>query len=715
MGSTRRNFLQNISMMGTLPFIHVNTLRDIREQSPTPPAKTYGNVIEPPEDAANWPEFRKEIQQWRELARKDLKYTGASYQDPAFQWANQNYTCGFLMMYDLEFYDPKSAKYTIHKIIERGVREFGGYDSVVLWHAYPRIGIDERNQFDFYRDMPGGLEGVKKVVDEFREKKIRVFINYNPWDVSTRREPKSDIDGLIEIVDAIGADGIFLDTMKKATEDFREKLDKVKPGIALEGELAAELEILPTHHLSWAQWFEDKYVPGILRNKWYERKHMQHQIMRWNRDHTSELHLAWMNGSGMMIWENVFGQWIAWSGRDKSILRTMLPIQRRYHQHFISENWTPLVNTEIDGIFASLWESKGVRLWTLINRHEREISGDLLKVNHSEGYVYFDLVAGKELVPEKNDSSVALKGSIHPRSVGCVISGKRKDLGNDLVGFLAIMSNINKEYNTDQGFPAMAPDLKAVKPTVLNKPMDLGQMVEIKPVTIAQTYEFMTRECGTLTSYPELRVGPLGKPLIFQRAAHIPHLAIDVTPVTNKQYYTFIQATGYHPAEKHNFLKHWRDGKPPSGKENHPVVHVDLDDARAYAFWAGKRLPRETEWQFAAQGYDQLTYPWGKELKDNCFNKGNDTTAVDAFPLGKSPFGCLDMCGNTWEMTESEYADKYNRFFILKGGSYFNATGSMWYTAGGPQPSAVATKFLLLYPGVDRCSTIGFRCVKDLA
>jgi len=310
---------------------------------------------------------------------------------------------------------------------------------------------------------------------------------------------------------------------------------------------------------------------------------------------------------------------------------------------------------------------------------------------------------------------MALKGSIHPRSVGCVISGKRKDLGNDLVGFLAIMSNIKKEYNMDQGFPAMAPDLKAVKPTVLNKPMDLGQMVEIKPVTIAQTYEFMTRECGTLTSYPELRVGPLGKPLIFQRAAHIPHLVIDVTPVTNKQYYTFIQATGYRPAEKHNFLKHWRDGKPPSGKENHPVVHVDLDDARAYAFWAGKRLPRETEWQFAAQGYDQLTYPWGKELKDNCFNKGNDTTAVDAFPLGKSPLGCLDMCGNTWEMTESEYADKYNRFCILKGGSYFHATGSMWYTAGGPQPSAVATKFLLLYPGVDRCSTIGFRCVKDLA
>ena len=78
----------------------------------------------------------------------------------------------------------------------------------------------------------------------------------------------------------------------------------------LEGEGALPLANVHDYLMSWAQWFPDSYVPGVLRNKWFERRHMQHQINRWDRDHTSELHRAWMNGSGMMIWENVFGSWV---------------------------------------------------------------------------------------------------------------------------------------------------------------------------------------------------------------------------------------------------------------------------------------------------------------------------------------------------------------------------------------------------------------------
>ena len=98
-------------------------------------------------------------------------------------------------------------------------KEFGGYDGVVLWHAYPRIGIDERNQFDFYRDMPGGLEGLKDVVDRFHKLGVKVFINYNPWDTGTRKDGKSDIDALVDILKATNADGIFLDTLNEL-EDY---------------------------------------------------------------------------------------------------------------------------------------------------------------------------------------------------------------------------------------------------------------------------------------------------------------------------------------------------------------------------------------------------------------------------------------------------------------------------------------------------------------
>ena len=90
MGSTRRNFLKNISILGTFPFVDIDTLRTIREQppAPSPVAESYGNVIEAPEDTAKWQEFRKELHVWRESKRKELNYTGASYKDPSFHWAS---------------------------------------------------------------------------------------------------------------------------------------------------------------------------------------------------------------------------------------------------------------------------------------------------------------------------------------------------------------------------------------------------------------------------------------------------------------------------------------------------------------------------------------------------------------------------------------------------------------------------------------------------
>ena len=124
-------------------------------------------------------------------------------------------------------------------------------------------------------------------------------------------------------------------------------------------------------------------------------------------------------------------------------------------------------------------------------------------------------------------------------------------------------------------------------------------------------------------------------------------------------------------------------------------------------------MPNEFEWQYAAQGSKALAYPWGNEMQPNRCNQNTNgqTTPVKSFPEGKSPFGCYDMCGNTWELTESEHNDGRTRFVMLKGGSCFKAKGSHWYTDGG---NGFRAKMLLLWPGLDRCSTIGFRCAVDL-
>ena len=86
---------------------------------------------------------------------------------------------------------------------------------------------------------------------------------------------------------------------------------------------------------------------------------------------------------------------------------------------------------------------------------------------------------------------------------------------------------------------------------------------------------------------------------------------MDKYPVTNAEFKKFLDASHYHPQNDLNFLRDWKNGTYPDGWANKPVTWVSLEDARAYAKWAGKRLPHEWEWQYAAQGTDGRAYPWG--------------------------------------------------------------------------------------------------------
>ena len=167
---------------------------------------------------------------------------------------------------------------------------------------------------------------------------------------------------------------------------------------------------------------------------------------------------------------------------------------------------------------------------------------------------------------------------------------------------------------------------------------------------------------------------------------------ITVTPITNAEYAAFVARTGHrapdvdpvtwagygliHPFQRTR--RHaWTGGRPPEGRDDHPVVMVSHDDAHAYAAWlsaetgARWRLPTEDEWEKAARGIDGRWFPWGNAFDPERLNSHDrgpfDTTEVGRFPLGASPHGMLDAAGQVFEWTATA-ADR--KRFIVKGGSW---------------------------------------------
>jgi formylglycine-generating enzyme required for sulfatase activity len=187
---------------------------------------------------------------------------------------------------------------------------------------------------------------------------------------------------------------------------------------------------------------------------------------------------------------------------------------------------------------------------------------------------------------------------------------------------------------------------------------------------------------------------------------------IDRHPVTNAQYKAFVDAAHYPPPSSPD----WEDAAVKPSRAALPVTGVSLSDAAAYAKWAGKRLPREAEWEKAARGIDGRLFPWGNDWDPNlCEASGPDTAetvAVGPVPGGQSPYGASDMAGNVQEWT----ADPLKPYPAADPqGLLFKAGEQAVRGATHQEPIFVlrmVTRRAGLVPTA-REPTLGFRCAQD--
>jgi formylglycine-generating enzyme required for sulfatase activity len=184
---------------------------------------------------------------------------------------------------------------------------------------------------------------------------------------------------------------------------------------------------------------------------------------------------------------------------------------------------------------------------------------------------------------------------------------------------------------------------------------------------------------------------------------------VDMTEVTTADYGACVQAGCCTPPATGGLCNYG-----VSAKDEHPVNCVDWYQADAYCGWANKRLPTEEEWEYVARRPDGRAYPWGAPApvlgtgQQLCFSQSG-TCSVNAFPLGTTEDGVLDMAGNVWEWTATQYCGAYgsnvcatdNR--AVRGGSYIDTDdvvfrGAYRYFNGAARGS--------------RFENFGFRCVR---
>lgn len=684
--------------------------------------------ISAPENPEEWQQWREKLKNWRETKLKELGKP--LYDSNSQSWASEAYSQGFIMLWDNELIDHKTGEWKVESLLDRADRDFGGYDLVVLWNNYPLSGIDNRHQIAYFDELPGGRQALAKAVSLFHQRGVRVLIDHKPWVKGVPEGYTCIEDALIELAKYCNLDGFFLDCQDGPSDYFRKTVqEKLGADKIFISEAPARLDPFGNEIASWQQMTDDSAAPGIYRNRWLDRNQIVYESRRYFHDPIKEIQRAWMNGGGFVVWENVFGYWAEYSERCKSWLRLMFPAQRFFSEFFIKGEWNPHVGGgTVNGIYVTEWKLEDKTLWTAVNRRGHTIEKTIFKVPAKFASRYFDVISGQEYrIVEEKDGYVSLAGWFERDGLAGILA--IQNLSAELNEF--IQKQRERFGNADWTvLPWKGEHRKTTLPHILVSPIKTSSnnkisnspnipknMVRIPDFDGWMVTRYRMRECGYIAgAIDELHVyDAFEKVCTYSRKATVKNVAIDIFPVTNSDFLEFLNATGYKPKDNRNFLKHWVNGKPRPGEERHPVVYVSFEDARAYAEWAGKRLPTEEEWQAAAHNPSKGEWPWGAEPPQGRCNSGsNGTTPVDAFPNGRSHCGAWDMSGNVWEMTESERTDGHTRYRIIKGGGWYYVDNSFWLFDTGARPADWGAKQILLCEAWDRCSTIGFRCVKDL-
>ena len=192
-----------------------------------------GSTACTPEDHQQW---LADVAHWRNERRVRIGYDPSRYELSALRWTQSSFIQPQMMVHDRFFYDAVAHRYTVDRYVDDTIERYGGIDAVLIWPTYPNMGIDNRNQHDMIRSMPGGLPAVRQMIADFHRRGVRVLLPMMMWDQGTRDPGEPWPQAIARLMAEIGADGVNGDTQDGVPRLFSEAADRIGHPLAFEPE-----------------------------------------------------------------------------------------------------------------------------------------------------------------------------------------------------------------------------------------------------------------------------------------------------------------------------------------------------------------------------------------------------------------------------------------------------------------------------------------------
>src|ERR1041385_319389 len=207
-----------------------------------------------PKNSAEFSDWLAGLKKWRDERRNQLRYDGSQCDRADLAWTQRVFSQVQLLIWDRSFYDPEKSEYTVDRFLRETEDRIGPIDAVLIWHVYPNLGVDDRNQFDLLLDLPGGIPALREMVQKFHSYGVKVFFPIIAWDTGTREEGTPPWVAASQLLKDIGADGLNFDTLESIPVQFRLASDSIGHPLALEPQFDIRDESIAWGNLGWNDW-----------------------------------------------------------------------------------------------------------------------------------------------------------------------------------------------------------------------------------------------------------------------------------------------------------------------------------------------------------------------------------------------------------------------------------------------------------------------------